>query len=90
MNVIRNMWSEFVMYMDTTVPRGVNPKLWVQLKYSNRQKIDKLVEEHKIPRELLRKLAEYEFMAQDTETILQKCKIFMEGEQIDRKKEKNQ
>ncbi len=90
MKSFNRMWGDFVKYMDTTIPQGVNPKFWVQLKYSNRQKIDKLVEEYKIPRELIRKLAEYEFLAQDTETILEKCNIFMEGEQFDRKKEKNQ
>ena len=85
MKLVKNILSDFVMYMDTTVPRGVNPKFWTQLKYSNNQKIDKFTEQYKIPRELLRKLAEYEFMAQDNETILQKCNIFLEGQNEEEK-----
>lgn len=78
-NEIRHWVSDFWKYMDTTIPRGVNGEMFIDLKYTNRENINSYLESHKDAQiRLLEQVAIRDFMNQDTKTIEEKMRRYNE------------
>ena len=72
---------DWYRYMDTTVPCGVNRKLFTHLKYTNKDKIMRLLDDHpEIDYMLLEKVAIKEYLEHSEEEILQSLKPYLEEE----------
>ena len=75
-----NWVTDFVHYMDTTYPRGVDRVLYTDLKYSNREKINEFSSEYpNIDRTLIEKVALHEFLMKSDNEKLRILNKYQEG-----------
>lgn len=76
---MKELITDFGRHMDTVIPHGVDPKLFIHLKYSNREQTSKFSEEHDlIDKDLLEKVAVHEFMKLPEREIVRSCMKYME------------
>ena len=76
---VKELITEWGRYMDTVVPKNVDRKLFLHLKYSNKNKIHKFQEEHDlIDGDLLEKVAVKAFLELPEERIVRECMKYME------------
>jgi len=76
---VKNVVNDWVMAMDSTVPVGVNSSLYKHLKYSNREKVIRFLDEHpEYSKDLLYKLAVHEFMKKSDEEKVKRLNLYME------------
>lgn len=80
---IKEVITDFGRHMDTVTPSGVNPEVFLELKYGNKARINKFTEEHNmIDGYLLEKVAVREFMRLPEEEIVKRCLVYMERDGI--------
>ena len=80
---IKELITDFGRHMDTVTPRGVNPEVFLELKYGNKARINKFTEEHNlIDADLVEKVAVREFMQLPESEIVKRCISYMEREGI--------
>ena len=76
---VKGLVIDWGRYMDTVIPKGVDRKLFIHLKYSNREQTSKFSEEHDlIDKDLLEKVAVHEFMKLPEKEIIRSCMKYME------------
>ena len=69
---IRDTVTDWYKYMDTTVPEGVNRKLFTHLKYANKNRLWKFLEAHpQFDRRVVEKQALHEYLKKDDEEIVE-------------------
>lgn len=80
---IREVITDFGRHMDTVTPRGVDPEVFLELKYGNKARLNKFTEEHNlIDADLVEKVAVREFMKLPDDEIVRRCLSYMEREGI--------
>lgn len=76
---VKELITDFGRHMDTVTPKGVDSKLFIHLKYSNREQTQQFSEEHDlIDKDLLEKVAVHEFMKLPEREIVRSCMKYME------------
>lgn len=85
---LRTILVDFIRYMDTTCPPGVNREKYTELKYSNRDKLNKLHKaEPLLDKRLVQDLALKSYLERDVDTIFQEARWYY-GEDSTNKKER--
>ena len=81
--------QDFYRYMDTTTPKGVDHDKYIELKYTNEERINEFLEEYNIiDRILLEKVAIREFMKNDDNKILSLLEQYYVGQKTTQKNNK--
>ena len=76
---VKELVIDWGRYMDTVIPKGVDRKLFIHLKYSNKAKLEKFHEEHNlIDSDLVEKVAVHEFMKLPEKEIIRACRKYIE------------
>ena len=76
---VKNVVNDWVMTMDSTIPRGVNSTLYKHLKYSNRSKVIQYLEVNPhYSKDLLYKVAVHEFMKKSDDEKRKILDVYME------------
>ena len=71
--------KDFIRYMNTTTPKGVDHKRFIQLKYDNRDKLDLLQQVHpEVDEYLLTKVAVRDFLEKSDEDIMKELGEYAE------------
>jgi hypothetical protein len=74
---IKAMVSDFYKYMNTSIPEGVDGKLFTDLIYSNRSELVNFGEAHpEIDRRLLENIAIKEYLEKTDEEILKDVEMY--------------
>lgn len=76
---VKEMVLDWGRYMDTVIPKNVDRKLFIHMKYSNKEKTRKFSEKYDlIDSDLVEKVAIKEFMKLPEEKIVRECMKYME------------
>jgi len=80
---IKEVVTDFGRHMDSVIPRGVNPEVFLELKYGNKAKLEEFHEEHNlIDSYLVEKVAVREFLKLPEDEIVRRCMGYMERDRI--------
>lgn len=72
---------DWIKYMDTVIPKGVNRKLFTHLKYGNKNRIKELMERYPdLSIDLLEKQAIHEYLQKSDEQILEELGFYYGGQ----------
>ncbi len=78
---IKYLAMEWTKYMDTVIPEGVNRKLFTHLKYSNKNRIQELMDKYPdMSIDLLEKQAIHEYLQKSDEQILEELMFYYGGQ----------